>query len=296
MTVSPHGQCVLFREPRGGAETLDMAAGGPEHKEETLQTAFKKLRVDANKALVAAGMPETPRVVSVAKHSGASKDNWHGCARKASRGASKTPRRRRSESPILHPPKFTYSVTTTPAGGLKQRTKLGPTSPVSFSGAASRPPSAAILSSELAEKDRHGSGSAREKEDTHASDFGLLSKRRVDGGLCACLPAGEGLKAREEVSDGTAPCRCTSEPGAWAAVRAYSFTGLRDVISDCERRSGALALRSTGPTLSPASPRTCSSQALVSVDDVTMEDLAGYVEFYLYIPRKMSHMAEMMYT
>lgn len=32
------------------------------------------------------------------------------------------------------------------------------------------------------------------------------------------------------------------------------------------------------------------------MDDVTIEDLSGYMEYYLYIPKKMSHMAEMMYT
>ncbi|XP_023214836.1 uncharacterized protein LOC111640552 [Centruroides sculpturatus] len=39
---------------------------------------------------------------------------------------------------------------------------------------------------------------------------------------------------------------------------------------------------------------TCSRQA--RMDDVTVDELAGYFDNLVYIPRKMSHMAEMMYT
>ena len=41
-------------------------------------------------------------------------------------------------------------------------------------------------------------------------------------------------------------------------------------------------------------PCTCSQQA--RVDDLTVEELAGYFEDFVYIPKKMSTMAEMMYT
>ncbi|GAB6029024.1 hypothetical protein CHUAL_004812 [Chamberlinius hualienensis] len=40
--------------------------------------------------------------------------------------------------------------------------------------------------------------------------------------------------------------------------------------------------------------KSCSQQA--RLDDVTIDELAGYFENYVYIPRKMSSMAEMMYT
>jgi hypothetical protein len=49
--------------------------------------------------------------------------------------------------------------------------------------------------------------------------------------------------------------------------------------------------------LSPQRPsleRTCSQQA--RLDDVTIDELAGYFENYVHIPRKMSTMAERMYT
>ena len=43
-----------------------------------------------------------------------------------------------------------------------------------------------------------------------------------------------------------------------------------------------------------AQPCTCSQQA--RMDDLSVDELAGYFEDFVYIPRKMSSMAEMMYT
>lgn len=42
--------------------------------------------------------------------------------------------------------------------------------------------------------------------------------------------------------------------------------------------------------------KTCSQQAKISVDDFSVNELASYFENYVYIPKKMSSMAEMMYT
>jgi len=46
------------------------------------------------------------------------------------------------------------------------------------------------------------------------------------------------------------------------------------------------------------SPSSCSQQALMETmnDDITINELASYLEEYVYIPKKMSPMAEMMYT
>ncbi|KAK7083004.1 Oxidative stress responsive serine-rich 1 [Halocaridina rubra] len=43
--------------------------------------------------------------------------------------------------------------------------------------------------------------------------------------------------------------------------------------------------------------RSCSQQARnPDYEDVTMDELAAYLDNFLYLPKKMSHMAEMMYT
>jgi len=46
------------------------------------------------------------------------------------------------------------------------------------------------------------------------------------------------------------------------------------------------------------SPSSCSQQALMETvnDDITINELASYLDEYVYIPKKMSQMAEMMYT
>ncbi|EZA58219.1 hypothetical protein DMN91_012027 [Ooceraea biroi] len=55
----------------------------------------------------------------------------------------------------------------------------------------------------------------------------------------------------------------------------------------------------TGQQQTSSSPNTCSIQARISPpssSDVTIGELAGYFEEFVHIPKKMSHMAEMMYT
>lgn len=80
----------------------------------------------------------------------------------------------------------------------------------------------------------------------------------------------------------------------------YAFTGLRQRRRRSSRREeeevvvgGASAAVGGASALTPPTPppRSCSSEA-----DVTIDDLSGYMEFYLHFPKKMSHMAEMMYT
>ncbi|XP_034725332.1 oxidative stress-responsive serine-rich protein 1 [Etheostoma cragini] len=301
------------------------------------------------------------------------KDNWHGCTRKTSRGSSRTQRRRRSKSPILHPPKFTYcssaaaSALQPPSGCLKHQRLAVPVPP------ELRPPAAGGPASSLAQtelsppaapghiaplvfgscaeyegaavsprpplkktstaapspgtdggvsgdssEDSGSEKSASEDADAPqmsrradaAADFRALSELHSRGAdppdvPCTCAwPHRSDSPEASAASESSSPCRCKSLPPGWNGVEVYSFTGLRNTVLECEGSGDANrtliadgnATSSQTATASSGSPRSCSEQARAYVDDITIEDLSGYMEFYLYIPKKMSHMAEMMYT
>lgn len=78
-------------------------------------------------------------------------------------------------------------------------------------------------------------------------------------------------------------------------------------LASLQLRGNPLAARSSaqvaGPIVSrvPARPEySCSQEARMAIDglpdDTSVDDLAGYFDSIVYIPRKMSAMAEMMYT
>lgn len=165
-----------------------------------------------------------------------------------------------------------------------------------------------------------GAGAPQRPGPTEAADFQALSKLHSDGSTvdpriaCSCVRR----NGSDSMKDPGAESQCQCHLG-WDKVEVYSFTGLRSVISECERSlpsredtgqgAGPRTLNtansnaatttspsSPSPSLSSGSPRSCSEQARAYVDDITIEDLSGYMEYYLYIPKKMSHMAEMMYT
>lgn len=293
---------------------------GKECEEETLQTAFKKLRVDAESSTTAVRVSESlaSRLVARSSPEGAkskmtsSKENWLGCTRKSSRAVVRNQRRRRSKSPILHPPKFTYcSKMSPPPGPLKHKTPPEPDdtgavrTDVPFSTSCStafgvvgyethlpspkgqesplNPRSSSDDENAPENRPALGCGPGTQETGEANTDFQTLSKLQ-EGGQCPC---------------GQRECQC---PG-WQGVEVYSFTGLRDVISECEQKlpvpqdHSANSRTSSGSNNgASSSPRSCSEQARAYVDDITIEDLSGYMEYYLYIPKKMSHMAEMMYT
>ncbi|KAI4877833.1 hypothetical protein NFI96_027415 [Prochilodus magdalenae] len=322
-------------EAEKGTTMATVKTGEKECEEETLQTAFKKLRVDAESSATAVHVCEAlaPRAGARVSTDGAKpkitspKENWLGCTRKSSRGLVRSQRRRRSKSPILHPPKFTYCSPKmpTPPGHLKHKSppepedpsaslgipakkellSSGPCSPVfgvagyeTHLPVALENPGSPVLRTGTPSDDESSSesGPCPGKESSHApseepgaaasatapSDFKSLCKLQ-ESAQCSC---------------GQSECQCSG----WQGVEVYSFTGLREVISECERKlpgppdAAQNSRTQTGTGSSSSSPRSCSEQARAYVDDITIEDLSGYMEYYLYIPKKMSHMAEMMYT
>ena len=227
------------------------------------------------------------------------------CVRKPSRGSARVPRRRRSKSPVLHPPKFTY-CNMKANNQLKHKTQ----SDTSKSNVSSD----IFVTAEHGTKDRHGSRLEPSDDRTEPLEAFTaeepLEKSRED---CPALSSSfetslrcsqtSDFQSLSMLSNGK-QCPCTDKKcqcKQWRTMEVYSFSGLRSVLSECEKavlgvHARSRQNRSPCGTASSGSPRSCSEQARAFVDDVTIEDLSGYMEYYLYIPKKMSHMAEMMYT
>ncbi|KAM5134804.1 oxidative stress-responsive serine-rich protein 1 [Mantella aurantiaca] len=275
--------------------------------EENLQSAFKKLRVDGEgcTASLSAADGCTTRTCgrtsledTKPKVFGCLKDSWHGSTRKTIRGATRTPRRRRSKSPVLHPPKFTHcSAKTSCSTQLKHKSLCD----ASDGGAAighlttSDPPSTTLKVNGYRRFGQDPSGISETSSQTLVSlDPGKSSK----AGFPSDFHSVSKLSTTTKCTCDDRECQCDN----WQNMEVYSFSGLRDMLTECEKSvkedcSQPLQTRTHAAGSSTSgSPRSCSEQARASVDDVTIEDLAGYMEYYLYIPKKMSHMAEMMYT
>ncbi|XP_070161476.1 oxidative stress-responsive serine-rich protein 1 [Polyergus mexicanus] len=93
------------------------------------------------------------------------------------------------------------------------------------------------------------------------------------------------------------------EPGNFQRARSNTMPNLKR----CPGPGGGEQRTATGQSDTSSSstqqlsssPNTCSVQARISPpssSDVTIGELAGYFEEFVHIPKKMSHMAEMMYT
>lgn len=274
--------------------------------EDNLQSAFKKLRVDAEgcTALLCGADSSGSRSCGRAtledtkpKVLGSLKESWHGSSRKTTRGTGRTPRRRRSKSPVLHPPKFTHCSSQLKHKSLCDAAEGG--APGSRP-AVSDPSSATINGYKRFSLEPSGVSASETTSPTGKTDSSILLEpsAKTKTSLPSDFHSVSKLSATAKCTCNGSDCQCDN----WQNMEVYSFSGLRDMLTECEKTvkedySQSLQNRTqTAGNGSSGSPRSCSEQARASVDDVTIEDLAGYMEYYLYIPKKMSHMAEMMYT
>ncbi|XP_032560929.1 oxidative stress-responsive serine-rich protein 1 [Chiroxiphia lanceolata] len=293
-----------------------MKSEAKDGEEESLQTAFKKLRVDTTGSTTSLSVGEgtSPRALvrTVADETKpktvcASKETWHGSMKKPPRGVVRTQRRRRSKSPILHPPKFIHCSTKSHStcSQLVQKSQLDAQDDSSgFGMPVSREAGAHGRCSAAPDPGHKGA----EVESLGVSGTRLTSENRQENSPAAASPVSKASLKTTELSDFQSMCRLnTSEPCAcagkacqcklWQDMEVYKFSGLQNSLPLAPDRTVSEDHSQPLPSRTPSSsPRSCSEQARAFVDDVTIEDLSGYMEYYLYIPKKMSHMAEMMYT
>ncbi|XP_036085269.1 oxidative stress-responsive serine-rich protein 1 isoform X1 [Rousettus aegyptiacus] len=296
-------------------KSFAMKSEAKDGEEESLQTAFKKLRVDASGSIASLSVGEGPSVRASVRTAAddtkpkttcASKDSWHGSTRKSSRGAVRTQRRRRSKSPVLHPPKFIHCSTIAASSSSQLKHKSQTDSPDGSSGLGISAPNEFNAGECSASLDTNHTGAVVEPLRTSVPR--LPSEGKEEDSSDAAQVSQASLKANDlsdfqsvsKLNQGQ-PCACLGQEcqcKRWHDMEVYSFSGLQNVPPLAPERRSMLEDYSQSlhtRTLS-GSPRSCSEQARVYVDDVTIEDLSGYMEYYLYIPKKMSHMAEMMYT
>ncbi|NWS17105.1 OSER1 protein, partial [Pachyramphus minor] len=293
-----------------------MKSEAKDGEEESLQTAFKKLRVDTagSTTSLSVGEGTSPRALvrTVADETKpktvcASKETWHGCVKKPPRGVVRTQRRRRSKSPILHPPKFIHCSTKSHStcSQLVQKSQMDAQD--DSSGFGMPVPKEADAHERCSTAPDVGQKGA-EVESGGISVTQLTSENRQENSPAAASLASKASLKTTELSDFQSMCKLnTSKPCVcagkacqcklWQDMEVYKFSGLQNTLPLAPDRTVSEDHSQPLPSRTPSSsPRSCSEQARAFVDDVTIEDLSGYMEYYLYIPKKMSHMAEMMYT
>ncbi|NXQ32834.1 OSER1 protein, partial [Alaudala cheleensis] len=288
-----------------------MKSEAKDGEEESLQTAFKKLRVDTAGCTtsLSVGDGTSPRAIvrTVAdeakpKNVCASKETWHGSVKKPSRGVVRTQRRRRSKSPILHPPKFIH-CSTKPHSTCSQLVQKSQADAQEDSSGLGVP-----VPKEVCAHERCGVapdvGQKGADEALGGSVAQLTSENTQENSPAPASPVSKTSLKTTELSDfqsiTSEPCACadkTCQCKLWQDMEVYKFSGLQNSLPLAPDRTVSEDHSQPLPSRTPSSsPRSCSEQARAFVDDVTIEDLSGYMEYYLYIPKKMSHMAEMMYT
>ncbi|XP_015503376.1 oxidative stress-responsive serine-rich protein 1-like isoform X1 [Parus major] len=292
-----------------------MKSEAKDGEEESLQTAFKKLRVDTAgcTSSLSVGDGTSPRAIvravadeTKSKNVCASKETWHGSMKKPSRGVVRTQRRRRSKSPILHPPKFIHCSTKSHSTCSQLVQKSQADAQEDSSGFGMAVPKEACAHECCSVAPDAGQKGADESLGVPFAQ--LTSENTQENSPAAASPISKTSLKTTELSDfqsmsklnASEPCACADKScqcKLWQDMEVYKFSGLQNTLPLAPDRTVSEDHSQPLPSRTPSSsPRSCSEQARAFVDDVTIEDLSGYMEYYLYIPKKMSHMAEMMYT
>lgn len=90
----------------------------------------------------------------------------------------------------------------------------------------------------------------------------------------------------------------SNEPGSCSSASAdtLDLQALSSTLPSAAESSGGTSCVLHPGVRSAPCVCSCAQQARIHPDDLTVEELACYLEDFVYIPRKMSSMAEMMYT
>uniref|UniRef100_UPI00358F954C oxidative stress-responsive serine-rich protein 1 n=1 Tax=Myxine glutinosa TaxID=7769 RepID=UPI00358F954C len=268
-----------------------------------LQAAFKKLRVDTDGSDQATTGPQEKITAANPVLPPAPADSW---TRKGGRSALSRPRRRRSKSPILHPPKFTYFSTTPPKAKTSFCQSGWSEQYPGFSMSASpelASTSSTIKSSDLCSQGRTSVAAAVEVQQSQHANLGISpSAVPEDTAKHSDAFRPRSMQSLPDFQQLSETARKDCDASTSPAEDVYCFTGLRESLqaagvmdAPCRYLGTTGAERQGRTAQNVVPPRSCSEQVRV-VDDTTIEDLSGYFENFLYLPQKMSTMAEMMYA
>ncbi|NWI71618.1 OSER1 protein, partial [Todus mexicanus] len=216
----------------------------------------------------------------------ASKETWHGTMKKPSRGVVRTQRRRRSKSPILHPPKFIHCSTKSHSTCSQLAHKSPIDTQDNSSGFGMPVPKEACAHERCSIAPEVGQKGA-DVESLAASVTHSLSENSQENSPAAISLVSKASLKTTELSDFQSvsklttnqPCACADKAcqcKRWQDMEVYKFSGLQNTLPLAPDRRTVSEDRSQSlPSRTPSSsPRSCSEQARAFVDDVTIEDLS----------------------
>ncbi|XP_064624293.1 uncharacterized protein LOC135485883 [Lineus longissimus] len=138
----------------------------------------------------------------------------------------------------------------------------------------------AVALAAVSSKDTTGDGS-----DTEEKSFVFGGKNSLDGKHFSSY--------RNSGFNFALPSRCSEDTDRFDLTSLSNDLGVQSSIRKSPK-SQSPSKEGSPVTETSRLSRTCSQEA--RLDDMSVDELSGYFEDYVYIPKKMSQMAEMMYT